>query len=103
MVVALGAHEPFGLPDQVIWVGGVHAKIRLAMVVYRLRLVHDVLRGVRPLIFACIRPAVAGGLARVTVRRAQTASIRHLRRVTTGLLRCGENVCDMGLPGTIGE
>ena len=35
VVVAFGANEPFGLPDQMIRVGGIDSKVRLAMVVYK--------------------------------------------------------------------
>src|SRR5438132_279180 len=54
VVVALGTNEPFGLPDQMIGVGGIDSKVRLAVVVYKERLVHDVLSRVRSEIFASI-------------------------------------------------
>src|SRR5712692_7053792 len=75
VVVALGAHEPFGLPDQVIGVGWIHSNVRLTVVVYQLRYVHDVLSLVRPEVFAGIRATVARGLPGVTVGRAQIASV----------------------------
>src|SRR5260370_13140828 len=34
VVVALGAHEPFGLPNEVLGVGGIDSKVRLTVVVY---------------------------------------------------------------------
>src|SRR5882762_5479690 len=98
VVIPLGAHEPFGLPDQVVRVGGVHSKVRLAVVVHEEWTVPDVLCAIRPEIFTRICAPVAGGLPGVTVRRPQVAGVRHLRCVTAGLLRGGENVGDMTQP-----
>src|SRR5713101_5121771 len=58
VVISLGAHKPFGLPDQVIGVAGVYSKVRLAVVVHKEWTVPDVLRAIGPEIFAGICAAV---------------------------------------------
>src|SRR6266446_4009925 len=95
MVVAFGADEPFGLPDQMVGVRGVHADIRLAVVVYQFGLIDDVLRGVWSKVFASIRGSVARRLPGVAVYRAQIACVRNFRRIAAGLLCRGENIEDM--------
>jgi hypothetical protein len=67
------------------WRGGIYEQIREVMFLHR----------VRPEVFACVRAAVALGLTGVPVGRDQIPSVGNLRRVATGFLRRGEDVCDV--------
>ena len=109
VVVTLGAHEPFGLPDDVIRVGRVYTDVGFRVVFDelgfrgRIARVASSLGGVRGAtsgVFAGVRAGAAGHTV-VAVRREETRGVGHLRAVTACPLGGGEGVCDAGVTGGV--
>src|SRR6266511_2050345 len=92
MVVALAVHDPFADTDQVCRVGRVDVEIRLRVLLHDERRVGDVLRRIRPDVFAGAGLTGAEGRAPVGVslRRREAAQVVDLRCVAAdSLRRCG--------------
>ena len=99
VVVAFGGREPFGRANQMIWIRGIHADIRLRVVCHELRFSGGIWKlagalweiGGRTDVLAGCRTG-AGQFAGVTVVGSVADQKRHLRSITTDLLAGHEDV-----------
>ena len=109
MVVALSAHEPLGLADEVFRVARIDADIRFGVVLDELRRGRRIagiasrLGRVRTLVLAGVRRALTGAHAGVAVVWAVARGELSLRRVAAGLLGRRDDVLHLvrGIAGRV--